>query len=98
MNFKYKYSINFVFYLDYIKSYKNDNENVKIPAQFPKQYYIKESATIPDLLEISKLIFIENKETHRVNKQNNNIYILPLVFNMLNNVGTILLECSSHRI
>ena len=82
-------------YLDFIKGFTNDNENVKKIDQKKKKNrnYIQESATVPDLIGIAKRIFIKNKETN-LEDSSTYLYTIPLVFNMLNNAGNMLLECS----
>ena len=56
--------------------------------------FIKESEPIQDWNENIKFIFKQKKSVFKIGTTPELISIFPLVFNILNNVGIICLECS----
>ena len=54
---------------------------------------MEESKKIPDFKKIRESIFTKDFDLYKP-FNDTGIYILPLVYNMLNSVGNILIECS----
>ena len=82
------------YYLDYIQSYISNNKpNLNLNNEFAVKYYMEESKKIPDFKKIRDKIFDRNNKVSK-REYDTGIYILSLVYNLLNSVGNILFECS----